>query len=1114
MADNSSLFGKLTKLFRSGPTVKRAIRSEMPRSASSAVDVFKKAHSNIYNATISAYGSFDRMSRYSDFSEMEATAEICSALDIYAEETVSPDEQGNVLHIYSDNRKIHELLHGLFYDTLNVEFNLVMWVRNLCKYGDFFLFNDIHPDYGIINTFPISISEIEREEGFDPNDPAAVRFRWITQGNQMLENWQVSHFRLLGNDAFLPYGSSVLEGARRIWRQLILIEDAMLVYRVIRAPERRVFYIDVGNVPPDEVANYLEQVQTSLKRNQIVDKKTGKVDLRYNPLSVEEDFFLPVRGGESGTKIDTLAGGQNTAAIEDVQYIQKKLFAALKIPKAYLGYDEDIGCLTEDTKIPLLDGRILTIKELVEEYESGKSNWVYSFDSNGSPKPGRINKAWLSKKTKELCLVTLDNGEIIRCTPNHPFMLSNGKYLRADELKGDESLMALYREESSKKKRDFANGYEKILNHCTKEWEFTHRMVANNANIDKHESCLNENFKVVHHITFDKKNNNPNCLMLMGKKAHAIYHANLKDQNLLSQESRNKLRSVMKTDEYKKNHREAILRAWKNDNGERKNKIINSNIHHKKIEKMRSKLSEMLQTGAISFAGCNNPNWKERPKFDDIIKCLNENCYTIESVSKKMKCSLPAIREVLAKENYNWLTFINKFDSKSRRGRKLIDLNISHYENIAKECKTRKEFHKIIDVSRFGFESYLKRIGIVPREWYAKYIGISNHKVATVEFLKFEEPINVYDLEIEEWHNFALEAGIVVHNSKATLSQEDIRFSRTIQRIQKTVVSELNKLAQIHLYCHGFEGEDLADFELHLSNPSTVAQMQKLELIRARFEIAGQAPEGSVNRRWIQKNVLGLTEAEIDEIHQGRITDKKKDLEIEAITGEPVEEAGGGMGGGGGGDLFGSLDSGGGGETEIPAEEPAAEEPAAEAPSEESKRSDDDDLLTSFPVTVSNLRREKHSYSIDGIEEDSEIDISKLSIMDANAPLKADAAIRLMSIDSKMENKKVFSQDSVFGNHKRKRVRRNKGGRWRERTAMPDHASMTLPKNRDSITDDPYGSSTEPAKLMDNLSYAPPRLTFDIVKTLGKMSNALGRTTGRSNLLTESEGEGDPDGEA
>jgi len=345
MAKEDSLFKKLTDLFRSGPTVRKKVKAAAHKKTGSpsSLDLFKKNHSDVYNSTISAYGSYDRMARYSDFSEMESTPELSSALDIYAEETVSADSYGKVLHIYSENRKIKQLLENLFYDVLNVEFNLVMWVRNLCKYGDFFLFNDVSPDFGVINVFPIPIAEIEREEGFDPNDPSAVRFRWITQGNRILENWQISHFRLLGNDAFLPYGSSVLEGARRIWRQLILIEDAMLVYRVIRAPERRVFYIDVGNIPPENIGDYLQQAQTSLKRNTVVDKTSGKVDLRYNPLSVDEDYFLPVRGGDTGTKIDTLAGGQNTSAIEDVEYIQKKLFAALKIPKSYLGYDEEIG---------------------------------------------------------------------------------------------------------------------------------------------------------------------------------------------------------------------------------------------------------------------------------------------------------------------------------------------------------------------------------------------------------------------------------------------------------------------------------------------------------------------------------------------------------------------------------------------------------------------------------------------------------------------------------------------------------------------------------------------------------------------------------------------------
>jgi len=297
----------------------------------------------VYNSTLSAYGTFDRMARYSDFSEMESTPEIASALDIYAEESCSQDAEGRVLHIHSNNRKVKELLETLFYDTLNINFNMVMWTRNLCKYGDFFLFNDVSPEFGVINAYPVPITEMEREEGYDANDPSAVRFRWISQGNTILENWQVSHFRLLGNDAFLPYGSSVLEAARRIWRQLILIEDAMMVYRVIRSPERRVFYIDVGNVPPEDVANYVEQAKNSLKVNKVVGSSGGNVDLRYNPMAVDEDYFIPVRGGDTGTRIDSLSGGQNTSAIEDVEYIQKKLFAALKIPKAYLGYDEEVG---------------------------------------------------------------------------------------------------------------------------------------------------------------------------------------------------------------------------------------------------------------------------------------------------------------------------------------------------------------------------------------------------------------------------------------------------------------------------------------------------------------------------------------------------------------------------------------------------------------------------------------------------------------------------------------------------------------------------------------------------------------------------------------------------
>jgi hypothetical protein len=340
---DESVWKRLTRLFRSGPVVRHKIAAgEKYAEPQGTARAFKKEISSLYVHSLASYGQYERLSRYADYSEMEFTPEIASALDIYSDEVTAKNEHGETLEVITKNNEIKTVLEDLFYDVLNVEFNIWSWVRNLVKYGDFVLFVDASEQNGILNLLPIPINEIEREEGYDKKDPFAVRFRWLTQGNMILENWQIIHIRLLGNDNFLPYGSSMIEPARRIWRQLILIEDAMLVYRIVRSPERRVFKIDVGNIPPDQVEAYIEKVKTALKRQQIVDPSSGRVDLRYNPLSVDEDYFLPVRGDRS-SDISTLAGGQFTGDIDDVQYIQNKVFAALKIPKAYLSYEGDMG---------------------------------------------------------------------------------------------------------------------------------------------------------------------------------------------------------------------------------------------------------------------------------------------------------------------------------------------------------------------------------------------------------------------------------------------------------------------------------------------------------------------------------------------------------------------------------------------------------------------------------------------------------------------------------------------------------------------------------------------------------------------------------------------------
>jgi hypothetical protein len=342
MADES-VWKRLTRLFRSGPVVRHKIaggeRLVQPQGTARA---FKKELSSLYVRTLASYASYERLSRYSDYNEMEYTPELHSALDIYADEATVKNDDGDVIEITSKNAEIKEVLEELFFEIIDINFNAWSWMRHFCKFGDLVLFVDATEENGILNLIPIPINEIEREEGHDPKDPLAVQFRWQTRGNMIIQNWQVIHFRLLGNDAYLPYGSSVLEPARRIWRQLILIEDAMLVYRIVRSPERRVFHIEIANTPPEQVDAFIEQVKTQMKRNTIIDSTTGRVDLRYNPLSVEEDYFLPKRG-EQKSHIDTLTGGQFTGDIEDVQYIQSKMFAALKIPRAYLGYEDQLG---------------------------------------------------------------------------------------------------------------------------------------------------------------------------------------------------------------------------------------------------------------------------------------------------------------------------------------------------------------------------------------------------------------------------------------------------------------------------------------------------------------------------------------------------------------------------------------------------------------------------------------------------------------------------------------------------------------------------------------------------------------------------------------------------
>ena len=292
-------------------------------------------------------------------SEMDSHAAVFAAGNIYADETVNRDEYGDILRIYSSNPQIKVTLESLFHDVLNVDFNLWNWTRNLVKFGDQFLLVDHHIDYGVLNVLPMPVNEIEREEGFDDKDPLLYRFRWLTQGNRTLDPWQVVHIRHLGNDNFLPYGLSIYEGARRTWRQLVLLEDAIMVYRIVRSPERRVFYIDVGGIDPTDVPSYMEQVKGRMKRNAVIDSDKGTRDLRFNPLNIQDDYWIPTRSDATTTRIDSLPGGQYVGDIDDLNYFKSKLYSALGLPKAYLGEEGDIGSKSSLSQIDVVFSRTI-----------------------------------------------------------------------------------------------------------------------------------------------------------------------------------------------------------------------------------------------------------------------------------------------------------------------------------------------------------------------------------------------------------------------------------------------------------------------------------------------------------------------------------------------------------------------------------------------------------------------------------------------------------------------------------------------------------------------------------------------------------------------------------
>lgn len=804
-----SVWKQLSRLFRSGPIVKHKVSvASRPQAPQGTASAYKKELTNLYSSNMRTYGSYERMAQLADFSEMNLYGEISAALDIYADEVVSLDAENRMLEIVTDDQEIKEVLETLFFDILTIEFYLWSWVRNLLQFGNFYLFVDASETNGILNLLPIPVNELEREEGYDPKDPFAVRFRWLTQGNMILENWQVIHFRLLGDDSQLPYGVSVLHSARRIWRQLVLIEDAMLLYRIVRCLHgdtniwtkngfSKIKDIKVG----DEIWSYDYQKNTFVLskvtdwinngKQEIWEVKTSNKTIKSNnnhpflTKNKETGEYFYVKVDELNKNIHLLITPDNLT--EDIDYIKKT-------------------------------------DEFADVYDIRVNNNLHNFIANGivvhnsperrvfkvevgSVKPEEIEAHMekIASRLKRQTVIDQNTGDLdLRYNPlttieDYFIPVRDGKGTQIDTLPGGQFPI---RKDSD---IPLLDGRVVTIEELAKEYN------------DGKENWVYSINDKTHQIV-------PGKVVWCGKNYHCknIHRVWLNNNSFVDMAPEHPIimrdGSVKRADEVSESDTPVSFFY------EQKERWQTTCVVNPETNKWEY-VGDIISFSRKIYGNCNNKtNFKNFTiKKVEVLKNVSDDVYC--------------------------MTVVGPNGEQDRH-------------NFAVLGKGVKRESGVLD----GI--FVKNTGDVEDVEYILRKLFSALKIPKA-YLNYDEI-----------------------GSKATLAQQDVRFSKTIQRIQKVVISELMKIAMIHLFTLGYRGEELVNFNLKLINPSTIAEQQMLELWRLKFEVAATAQEGVVNKDFIYKKVFGLSDEEIDNLRDGQMLDKKHELQVQQLEQAPAEEPG------------------------------------------------------------------------------------------------------------------------------------------------------------------------------------------------------------------------------
>ena len=912
------------------------------------------------NMSVTAFAGLNNVKlMYRDADLMDAFPEIGAALDIVSEESALADSLGSIVTVQSKSERVKSILEDLFVNRLNLQLTAQMVIRAMCKYGNQFMLLDIDHKNGVKGWKQLPVFNVERiENGIQnpygagasiavngvniDNADLSTQFIWLDDNNSQIpfRDWQIAHFRLITNSLYLPYGVSYLNAARRHWRMLSLMEDMMLIYRLERSVERRVYKIFVGAIDDADVGAYVEQIANEFKRTPIIDPMTGQLDLRKN--------ILPVH---------------------------------------------------KDTPIPLLDGRTITIEELSKEFSEGKENYVYSIqDKTLKIVPGKV--VWCGKNytAEKLIRITLDDGSHFDLAAEHELIMRDGTKKRADEVSVGESVMPFYRKVDKDSKKLF-DRYEKVFNPNSGKYEFTHRIIA--ETVEKENDLYNT---VHHKDFNKYNNSPCNLMWMDYNEHHKMHgdlaRNNWKDPIKRKHHIENlskACRGRIITEEVKEKISKTIKSKY--DSGEfdfvrdiSKKHMIEYNKSEKAIERRReqgiklgyreefkayneselhkqhNEIRKVATSKSWEGNGRTNRIQKMNIHFDDFIwDSLRDNILGKKIVNRK------TMLEYINGNLIDHLIEINdnkRLENNHFISREVLENRIRErgFCTITEYIKSMVKNHKIAKIETIeGDDVYCMTVvgqnGEEDRHNFAirslksdgslndsgcfvsncadqdLFIPVRDENAATpidtlsagqnmtaLDDIKFVQNKVLTALRIpKSFLNFEETAG-----DGKNLALMDIRFTRTVNRIQQAFLMELTKVASIHLFLLGFDDE-LNNFTLSMKNPSTQAEQLEIETTQKKIDAVRDAvsdpgnglPVMSTTRalrqimKWSDKDIkenfeeIRLEKGIAAELEKTTQIIKKTGIfdTVDRIYGEPgaeyMDDQQGGMGDAQGGDMGG-----------------------------------------------------------------------------------------------------------------------------------------------------------------------------------------------------------------